>query len=137
MNKDQEKKVSVAKSVNKRFLPMNSGVMTKKRRNKALYRDIQNANHKFWGEDLNKKKGLCRKKKRFLHTTSNFGVKTSIMGVQSPKCSPVSPRLLLSFGAQSLRGGHISHLGAQKHWFGGHGPKVPPWRRACAQDMIK
>ena len=55
------------------------------------------------------------------------GAQIVFLGAQAPKCTPVAPGLLLSFGAQSLLRGHNSRLGGTNSDLGGgHNPEMPP-----------
>ena len=54
------------------------------------------------------------------------GHKHYFWGAQAPKCTPVAPGQLLSFGAQSSLGGHTSRLEGTSGDLEGHGPEMPP-----------
>ena len=63
-------------------------------------------------------------------------MKISTFEGQAPKCTPVAPSLLLSFGVQSSLGGTFLVWGAQAV-IGGHGPEMPPVGRAWYPDQAR
>ena len=58
------------------------------------------------------------------------GHKQYFLGGVHPEMHSSGTGLLLSFGTQPSLGGYTSCLGGTNSDLGGHGPEMPPWRRA-------
>ena len=117
-SEDQEKKMSTSHNLRKKG---SCSQIPRWKPPKGLYREILGFIFAFTPVFCPGTKVYSRlegKNGIFAGKNSIFGGKNSILGGTEPKCTPEAPRLLLSFGAQSLVGGE-------------HGPEMS----AVASDL--
>ena len=109
-----------------RLLSKNAGVKTKNKKKVFGVKSLASS----WRSLV-----FCVLEQDFTHA---WGARAVLWGTQVPKCTPVAPGVLLSFGAQSSLGGaHFSRGRAQAVIWGARPRNAPQWRQACTDSWPK